>query len=111
MVDPLGEVLMKLLPDGLLTLLAPAAALPALVLTVPPPAAPLMPVVVLLEFDPLAAVPPAELLLCAKATLPENASAATNAAVASFMDVSPRSFRRETNCRGEMRSCPRENVE
>src|ERR1700757_1844293 len=56
MVDPLGELLMKLLPEGLRALLAPAVALPALVL--PPPAAPLMPVVVPLVVDPVAEAPP-----------------------------------------------------
>jgi hypothetical protein len=87
-VDPLGEVLIKLLPEGLRALLAPAVALPALVL--PPPAAPLMPVVVPLVVDPVAEAPPVEPLLCAKAALLAKASAAANPIVANLIDVSPR---------------------
>ncbi len=34
-VEPLGELLIRLLPDGFCTLLAPALALPALLPTVP----------------------------------------------------------------------------
>jgi hypothetical protein len=37
-VEPLGEVLMKLLPEGFSALLAPAAALPALLLMLAPAA-------------------------------------------------------------------------
>jgi hypothetical protein len=87
-VDPLGELLMKLLPEGLRALLAPAVALPALVL--PPPAAPLMPVVVPLVVDPVAEAPPVEPLLCAKAVLLAKASAADNPNVANLIDLSPR---------------------
>ena len=73
-VDPLGEVLMKLLPEGFRPLLAPAAALPA-VLLVPllvevPVVVPLVgePVVTPLAADPpVAGVPPAEPPLWAKA--------------------------------------------
>jgi hypothetical protein len=88
MVDPLGEVLIKPLPEGLRALLAPAVALPALVL--PPPAAPLIPVVVPLVVDPPAEAPPVEPPLCAKAALLANASAAANPIVANLIDVSPR---------------------
>jgi hypothetical protein len=87
-VDPLGELLMKLLPDGLRALLAPAVALPALVL--PPAPAPLMPVVVPLVVDPVAEVPPVEPLLCAKAVPLANASAAAKPIVANLIDASPR---------------------
>lgn len=87
-VDPLGEVLIKLLPEGLRALLAPAVALPAFAL--PPPAAPLIPVVVLLVVDPAPEAPPAEPLLCAKAALLANASAAANPTVANLIDISPR---------------------
>jgi hypothetical protein len=47
-VEPLGEVLMKLLPEGLSALLAPAAALPALLLMLAPAA----PVVTPQDEDP-----------------------------------------------------------
>jgi hypothetical protein len=89
MVDPLGEVLIKLLPDGLRALFAPAVALPALVFAEPPPAAPLMPVVVPLDLDPVAEAPPVEVPLCAKATPPVSASAVANPSVASFIGSSP----------------------
>jgi hypothetical protein len=83
-VDPLGDVLMKLLPDGLRALFAPAVLLPALVLVLPetpaPGVVPLMPVVVPLEVVPLDVVPvaPAEVPLCAKAHAFVNTSAAAN---------------------------------
>ena len=78
------------MPVGLSELLAPAAALPALVLTELEPDAPLMPVVVPLVVDPMADVPPVEPLPCAKAALLANASAAANPSVADLIDVSPR---------------------
>jgi hypothetical protein len=61
-VDPLGDVLIKLLPEGLSVLFAPAALLPALVFgeTPAPEVVPLMPVVVPLEVVPLDVVPPVE---------------------------------------------------
>jgi hypothetical protein len=87
--------LISVLPDGFSPLLAPAAALPAL-LDVPPvlvPAA--LPVVVPVAGDPvvpLAAVPPVlELPLaepvpdCASAYVPVRASAVASPKVASFM--------------------------
>ena len=92
-VDPLGEVLMKVLPDGFWLLLAPAAALPAL-LSVPPVAelpvvVPFMeePVVVPLAADPPAAeLPPvAPLPLCANANVLLSARAAANPIVTSLM--------------------------
>jgi hypothetical protein len=109
-VDPLGELLIKLLPEGLRALLAPAVALPALVLA--EPAAPLMPVVVPLVVDPVAEAPPVEPLLCAKAALLAKASAAAKPIVANLIDVSSSSsFRPGTNCGTAVRSYPRENVE
>jgi hypothetical protein len=78
-VDPLGEVLMKLLPDGFRVLFAPAAAPPALRFGLLPDEVPIPvpvvvpptddPVVVPLVADPPAAVPPAAepVPLCAKA--------------------------------------------
>ena len=87
-VDPLGELLMKLLPEGLRALLAPAVALPAL--AEPPAPAPLMPVVVPLVVDPVAEAPPVEPLLCANAALLAKASAAAKPIVANLIDVSPR---------------------
>jgi hypothetical protein len=89
-VDPLGEVLMKLLPDGFRPLLAPAAALPALVLTPPLVALPVV-VPFVEEVAPVAADPPvaelpaAEPPACANAKLLVSASAAANPIVASFM--------------------------
>jgi hypothetical protein len=93
-VDPLGEVLMKVLPDGFWLLLAPAAALPAL-LPVPPVVevtvvvVPFMeePVVVPLAADPPAAeLPPAApLLLWANANVLLSARAAANPIVTSLM--------------------------
>jgi len=93
MVEPLGDVLMKLLPDGLRALLAPAVALPALEL--PPLAAP---VVVPRVVDPVAGAPPVP-LLCAKAAPLANASAAANPTAANLIDQSPRVERRGTNGR------------
>jgi hypothetical protein len=87
-VDPLGELLIMLLPDGLRAPFAPAVALPALVL--PPPAAPLMPVVAPLEVDPVAEAPPVEPPLCAKAAPLANASAAANPIAAILIVLSPR---------------------
>jgi hypothetical protein len=102
-VDPLGDVLMKLLPEGLRALLAPAVLLPALVLpeTPVPGVVPLMPVVVPLDVVPvdvvpLAAVPPAEVPLCAKAHAFVNTSAAANPSVAVFILVSFWTDRRQT---------------
>jgi hypothetical protein len=89
-VDPLGDELIRLLPEGLPALLAPAVALPALVLAEPAPAAPLMPVVVPLVVDPVAEAPPVEPPACAKAVLLAKASAAANPIVANLIDVSPR---------------------
>ena len=83
-VDPLGEELIKPLPEGLRALLAPAVALPAPVL--PPLAAP---VVVPLAADPLDDAPPVEPPLCANAALLANASAAAKPTVAIFIDDSP----------------------
>ncbi|HTD00298.1 MAG TPA: hypothetical protein VK734_21360 [Bradyrhizobium sp.] len=80
--------MIKLLPEGLRALLAPAVALPALVLAEPPAPAPLMPVVVPLVVDP-AEAPPVEPLPCAKAALLANASAAAKPIVANLIDVSP----------------------
>jgi hypothetical protein len=81
---------MKLLPDGFRPLLAPAAALPALVLT--PPLAALPVVVPFVEEavpvavdPPLAELPPAELPACANAKLLVSASAAANPIVVSFI--------------------------
>jgi len=82
-VDPLGDVFMRLLPDGLYWLLAPAAALPALLFA--PPV--VEPVVVPLAADPPALeLPPAEPLpLCANANVLVSASAAANPIVTSLM--------------------------
>jgi hypothetical protein len=92
-VDPLGDVFMRLLPDGLYWLLAPAAALPALLFAPPvvgpPVVVPLVdePVVVPLAADPPALeLPPAEPLpLCANANVLVSASAAANPIVTSLM--------------------------
>jgi hypothetical protein len=93
-VDPLGELLMRLLPEGLRALLAPAVALPALVLAEPAlpleEPAPAAPVVVPLVPDPAAEAPPEEPLPCAKAALLASASAAANpTVVANLIDRSP----------------------
>jgi hypothetical protein len=98
-VDPLGEVLMKLLPEGLRALLAPAVLLPALVLVLPdtpaPGVVPLMPVVAPLDVVPLdvvplalVPVPPAEAPPCAKANAFVKTSAAANPSVAIFIVIS-----------------------
>jgi len=94
-VEPLGDVLMKLLPEGLRALFAPAVLPPALVLpeTPAPGVVPLMPVVVPLDVVPvdavpLAAVPPVEVPLCAKAHVFVNTSAAANPNVVIFIVVS-----------------------
>jgi hypothetical protein len=108
MVDPLGEELIKLLPEGLRALLAPAVALPALVL--PPPAAPPMPVVVPLVVDPVAAAPPDVLPLCAKATPPVKASTVANPSVASFIGLSPHLPDEGQTAAPTSRSGARENV-
>ena len=97
-VDPLGEGLIRLLPDGFKLLFAPAAALPALLfMPVPvevPGEAPVVvpftddPVVVPPVADPPAAGPPAEPVpLCAKATVLERASAAASPMLVNFMMV------------------------
>jgi hypothetical protein len=97
-VDPLGELFIKELPDGLYWLLAPAAALPALLFTpgdVELPELPVVepfieePVVVPLPADPPAAeLPPAEPPpLCAKATVLVSASAAANPIAISLMVI------------------------
>ena len=96
-VDPLGDVFMRLLPDGLYWLLAPAAALPALLFAPPVVELPVVvpfvdePVVVPLAADPPAlelpaAEPPAEPPpLCANANVLVSASAAANPIVTSLM--------------------------
>jgi hypothetical protein len=96
-VDPLGEGLTRLLPDGFKLLLAPPVALPAPVvipLFRPPPVVapgevpmvvPFMdePVVV-----PLVADPPAEPApVWARATLPERASTAASPMLVNFMMI------------------------
>jgi hypothetical protein len=94
-VDPLGEGLIKLFPDGFRLLFAPAAALPALLL-IPllvelPVVVPFIeePVVVPVAADPLAAeLPPAEPPACAKANVLVIASTAANPIVVSFIVVS-----------------------
>jgi hypothetical protein len=88
MVDPLGEVLMKLLPEGFDVLFAPAAALPASVLTPPTPA------VIPLRDDPVFLEPDAgtpafvagrEVPVCASAHSLDTARAVANRIVPSFM--------------------------
>ena len=88
MVDPLGEVLMKLLPEGFKVLFAPAAALPASVLTPPTP------VVIPLMDDPVFAEPDAgapafvaggEVPVCANAHSLDTARAVASRIVPSFM--------------------------
>jgi len=95
-VEPLGEGLIWVLPDGFSPLARPAAALPAS-FDMPLFGAPVeLPVVVPLTEDPavvpVAAAPPAAepppaepLPDCASAQLPVSPSAAANANVASFM--------------------------
>ena len=95
-VDPLGEGLIRLLPDGFTALFAPAVALPALLFRLvpadPPSEVPAVvpvvadPVVVPLVADPPAAAPPADPLpLWAKATVLESASAAASPMLVNFM--------------------------
>ncbi|WFU19509.1 hypothetical protein [Bradyrhizobium sp. CB3481] len=95
-VEPLGEGLMWVFPDGFTALLRPAAALPASLLmpVVALLPAPLPAVVPLVEDPaaPLAAAPPVPELPpdapppdCASATLLVNANAVINPNVASFM--------------------------
>jgi hypothetical protein len=93
-VEPLGEGLILVLPDGLSPLARPAAALPAPV-DMPLFGAPVeLPVVVPLTDDPAvvpvaappAVLPPVEVPPdCARANPPVAVSAAANANVASFM--------------------------
>jgi hypothetical protein len=94
-VDPLGDELIKLLPDGLRELLAPAVAPPAFMLPeAPAPAAPvfpLKPVVVPPVVDApvdAPAAPPAEPPLCASARLLVSASAVANPRVVSLITIS-----------------------
>jgi hypothetical protein len=96
-VEPLGEGLMSVFPDGFSPLFRPAAALPASLLMPVLGLVPVaLPVVVPLVDGPVAvplvAAPPVpELPLaeplpdCASATVLENASAVANPNVASFM--------------------------
>src|SRR5215213_6002415 len=93
-VEPLGEGLRSVFPEGFTPLFRAAAALPALLVTpvsaVPPVALPDVvpvvedPVVVLLVVPPL--LPLAELPVdCASAKLPVKTSAVANPNAASFM--------------------------
>ncbi len=86
-VEPLGEGFIRLFPEGLRVLLAPAAALPALALVLPFTAEPV--VTPLVDELPAAvpAVPPAA-PPWANAKLLESASAEANAIVVSFMITS-----------------------
>ncbi|KRR21159.1 hypothetical protein CQ14_22080 [Bradyrhizobium lablabi] len=96
-VEPLGEGLMSVLPDGFSPLFRPAAALPASLLMPVLGLVPVaLPVVVPLVDGPVAAplvaappapeLPPAEPLPdCANATVPVNASVVANPNAASFM--------------------------
>jgi hypothetical protein len=91
-VEPLGEGLRSVFPDGFTPLFRAAAALPALLVTpvsaVPPVALPVVvpvvedPVVVLLVAPPTPVLPPVD---CASAKLPVKTSAVANPNVASFM--------------------------
>jgi hypothetical protein len=89
MVDPLGEVLMKLLPEGLKVLFAPAAALPASVLTPPTPV--VIPLMALVFAEPDAEAPAAEFVpgrevpVCASAHSLDTARAVASRIVPSFM--------------------------
>jgi hypothetical protein len=74
-VEPLGDVLIKLLPEGFSALLAPAAALPALV----PKLAPADPVLTPQDEDPHP--------VSANAVVPASASAVANPIAAIFMTV------------------------
>src|SRR5215213_9927718 len=96
-VEPLGEGLRSVFPDGFTPLFRAAAALPALLVTpvsaVPPVALLIVvpvvedPVVVLLvAAPPVAELPPVDPPLdCASAKLPVKTSAVANPKVASFM--------------------------
>jgi hypothetical protein len=87
MVDPLGEVLMKLLPEGFEVLFAPAAPLPASVLTPPTPViVPLMdPVFEEPDAGAPAFVPGREVPVCASAHSLDKARAIASRIVPSFM--------------------------
>jgi hypothetical protein len=96
-VEPLGEGLSRLFPDGFAALFRPAAALPALLVMPVSAGLPVaLPVVVPLVEDPVvvppvaappvAELPPAEPPQdCASAQVPVNASAVANPNAASFM--------------------------
>lgn len=100
-VEPLGEGLRSVFPDGFSPLFRPAAALPALLLMPVPGSVPValpvaLPVVVppvedpvvapLVAAPPVAELPPVEPPVdCASAQVPVNANAVANAKVASFM--------------------------
>jgi hypothetical protein len=102
-VEPLGDGLIRLFPEGFSPLACPAAALPALlavpVPVVPPVAFPLVvppvgdPVVVpLVAAPPVVELPPAAPPVdCASAQVPVSASAVASPNVASFM-VAPFSW-------------------
>jgi hypothetical protein len=105
-VDPLGEVLTKLFPDGFRALFAPAAALPASLLM--PPLVEL-PVVVPVFGDPVAvlpgAAPPTELVppvepvpVCATANVLASVSAVANPRVLSFMVSFLSGYERKNDC-------------
>jgi hypothetical protein len=87
MVDPLGEVLMKLLPEGLKVLFAPAAALPASVLTPPTPV--VIPLMAPVFAEPDAGAPEfvagREVPVCASAHSLDTARAVASRIVPSFM--------------------------
>jgi hypothetical protein len=98
MVDPLGEVLMKLLPEGLKVLFAPAAALPASVLTPPTPV--VIPLMAPVFAEPDAGAPAAEFVpgrpaaefvpgrevpVCASAHSLDTARAVASRIIPSFM--------------------------
>jgi len=88
-VDPLGEGLIRVFPDGFRPLFAPAAALPAPLLRLDvPPVVPFIddPVVALLVAGPTAAeLPPVEPPLCASAEVLVSASAAANPILVNLM--------------------------
>ena len=110
-VDPLGEVFIKLFPEGFRLLFAPAAALPAPLLR--PPLAPFVEVpVVPLFVDPVvvplaAGAPAAELPLaeplplCASANVPESTNAAATPIPINLM-VSFLSVIRRASCCAEI---------
>jgi hypothetical protein len=98
MVDPLGEVLMKLLPEGLKVLFAPAAALPASVLT--PPTTVVIPLTAPVFAEPGGGAPAAEFVpgrpaaefmpgrevpVCASAHSLDTARAVASRIIPSFM--------------------------